>query len=51
MLIGPWLTTRSPIPSARVAAGSQWIGLGSRSSAAIVFISALPTCSTTRGAI
>src|SRR5262245_25276182 len=38
MLFGPWLTARHPMPSPSTATRSQWIGFGSRMSAAIVFI-------------
>src|ERR1700755_985172 len=38
MYDGPWLITRSPIPRPRTTSGSMWIGLGSCSSAAMVFM-------------
>jgi hypothetical protein len=38
MFNGPWLTGRFPRPSSAVARVSQWIGFGSASRAAMVFI-------------
>ena len=45
-LSGPWFTGRSPWPAARTASTSQWIGYGSRSSAAMVFMRSTPTSTT-----
>ena len=49
MLFGPWLTTRSPIPSAFTDSTSKWIGFESLSSAATVFIRSAETDSITSG--
>ena len=48
MLLGPWFTGRSPRPSRRTSSVSQWMVLGSPSSAAIVFIFSALTDSMTR---
>jgi len=40
MVEGPWFTGRSATPSRRAASASKWMGLGSASNRASVFIRA-----------